>query len=93
MSDDLPIEPTDAQIQDVLHDGRETPVVMINLNKYLDRDRYLQYGVVALAAVESVGGRVLWQSEVEQTVIGDQHATSTTRSSPSGTRAARPSSA
>ena len=72
MSDDLPIEPTDAQIQDVLHDGRETPVVMINLNKYLDRDRYLQYGVVALAAVESVGGRVLWQSAVEQTVIGDQ---------------------
>ena len=32
MSDGLPVDPTDAQIQDVLHDGRETPVVMIKLN-------------------------------------------------------------
>ena len=45
---------------------------MLNLNKYRDRDTYLQeYGLVALAAVESVGGRILRQSEVEQTVIGD----------------------
>jgi uncharacterized protein (DUF1330 family) len=67
----LPIDPTDAQIQAVLHDDRDGPIVMLNLNRYADRDRYLQYGMVALAAIESVGGRILWQSEVEQTVIGD----------------------
>ena len=67
-----PIDPTDAQIQEVLHDGGEGPVVMVNLNRYRDRDAYLQeYGVVALGAIESVGGRILWQSEVEHVVIGD----------------------
>ncbi len=68
----LPVDPTDAQIQELLHDERDGPIVMLNLNRYEDRDRYLQYGVVALAAVESVGGRILWQTEVEQTVIGDE---------------------
>jgi hypothetical protein len=68
----LPVDPTDAQIQAVLNDGRDGPVVMINLNRYRDRDAYLQeYGLVALAAIDSVGGRILWQSEVEQVVIGD----------------------
>ncbi len=70
---DRPVEPTDAQIQSVLGDERDGPVVMLNLNRYRDREEYLRYGVVALAALESVGARVLWQSEVEQTVIGDDH--------------------
>ena len=69
---ELPVDPTNAQIEAVLHDDRDGPVVMLNLNRYRDRDRYLQeYGLVALAAIESVGGRILWQTEVEQTVIGD----------------------
>ena len=68
----LPVDPTDAQIQEVLNHPSEGPVVMLNLNKYRDRDQYLQYGIVALAAIESVGGRILWQTEVEQTVIGDE---------------------
>jgi uncharacterized protein (DUF1330 family) len=69
---DLPVDPTDDQIQAVLNDGRDGPIVMLNLNKYRDRDAYLQqYGLVALAAVESVGGRILWQTTVEQTVIGE----------------------
>jgi hypothetical protein len=68
----LPVDPTDAQIQAVLNDGRDGPIVMINLNKYRDRDAYLQeYGLVALGAIDSVGGRILWQTAVEQTVIGD----------------------
>jgi len=67
-----PIDPTDAQIQEVLHHPNEGPVVMLNLNKYRDRDAYLQeYGLVALGAIESVGGRILSQTEVEQVVIGD----------------------
>jgi uncharacterized protein (DUF1330 family) len=69
---ELPVDPTDAQIQEVLHDGREGPIVMLNLNRYRDRDEYLHYGMVALAAIESVGGRILWQTDVEQTVIGDE---------------------
>lgn len=67
-----PVDPTDAQIQAVLHHPDEGPVVMLNLNRYRDRDAYLQeYGLVALGAIESVGGRILWQSEVQQVVIGD----------------------
>ncbi|HYF47534.1 MAG TPA: DUF1330 domain-containing protein [Acidimicrobiales bacterium] len=69
---ELPVDPTEDQIQAVLHDERDGPVVMLNLNRYRDRDTYLRYGIVALAAIESVGGRILWQSEVEQTVIGDE---------------------
>jgi len=68
----LPVDPTDAQIQEVLHFPDDGPVVMLNLNRYRDRDAYLQqYGLVALAAIEGVGGRILWQSDVQQTVIGD----------------------
>lgn len=67
-----PVDPTDAQIQAVAADGRDGPIVMLNLNRYRDRNEYLRYGVVALAALQSVGARILWQSEVEQTVVGDE---------------------
>ena len=66
-----PVDPTEAQIEAVAADERDGPVVMLNLNRYRDRDEYLKYGMVALQAVEAVGGRILWQSEVEQVVIGD----------------------
>ena len=69
---ELPVDPTDAQIQEVLHHPDEGPVVMLNLNRYRDRDAYLgEYGLVALQAIDSVGGRILWQSEVGNVVIGD----------------------
>ena len=69
-----PVDPTDAQLKAVVDHPSDGPVVMLNLNKYVDRDAYLQeYGVVALAAVESVGGRILSQTEVEQVVIGDDN--------------------
>jgi uncharacterized protein (DUF1330 family) len=67
-----PVDPTDEQLRAVVAHPGEGPVVMLNLNRYRDRDAYLQeYGLVALGAIESVGGRILWQSEVEQVVIGD----------------------
>ena len=50
----LPVDPTDAQIRAMVDDGREGPVVMLNLNHYRDRDEYLRYGVVVLAALESL---------------------------------------
>jgi uncharacterized protein (DUF1330 family) len=67
-----PVDPTPEQLQEVVDHPSSGPVVMLNLNRYRDRDAYLQeYGLVALGAIESVGGRILWQSEVEQVVIGD----------------------
>jgi hypothetical protein len=48
------------------------PVVMLNLNRYSDREAYARYGSVALAVLERVGGRILWQAESKLTVIGDE---------------------
>ena len=71
-----PVDPTDAQIQAVLNFPDDGPVVMLNLNRYRDREAYLRdYGLVAFAAIQSVGGRILWQTDVQQQVIGtdDDH--------------------
>ena len=46
------------------------PVVMLNLNRYRDRDAYLRYGEVAAAVLERVGGRILWHTDADLTVIG-----------------------
>ena len=65
-----------------------SPVVMLNLNRYHDRaaypdgtadadvsgrEAYLRYGVVAFAAITSVGGAILWATDVAETVIGCDH--------------------
>lgn len=65
-----------------------SPVVMLNLNRYRDRaeyapgtavadvsgrEAYLRYGVVALQAIESVGGRILWATDASEVVIGCDH--------------------
>jgi len=47
------------------------PVVMLNLNRYRDREAYMRYGEVASAVLERVGGRILWHTEAKATVIGD----------------------
>jgi len=64
------------------------PVVMLNLNRYHDRaayppgtpdadvsgrEAYLRYGVVAYAAIKSVGGEILWATDAAETVIGCDH--------------------
>jgi uncharacterized protein (DUF1330 family) len=70
----MPVEPDAQQMADIAAlagaDG-DGPVVMLNLNRYLDRDAYLSYGDVALRVLERVGGRILWQADCRQTVIGD----------------------
>ncbi len=67
--------------------GDDAPVVMLNLNRYRDtaeygdgrteqvsgREAYLRYGIVAFAAIESVGGRILWGTEATDVVIGCDH--------------------
>ncbi len=67
----MAVDPSHEQLQAVATDDRDGPVVMLNLNRYRDRDEYLRYGVVAMAALEQVGARILWQSAVEQVVVGD----------------------
>jgi uncharacterized protein (DUF1330 family) len=65
-----------------------SPVVMLNLNRYRDRaaypegtpdadvsgrEAYLRYGAVALPAITSVGGEILWATDALETVIGCDH--------------------
>ena len=65
-----------------------SPVVMLNLNRYRDRaqypdgtpdadvsgrEAYLRYGVVAYAAIKSVGGEILWATDAAETIIGCDH--------------------
>src|SRR5437867_2753962 len=36
------------------------------------REAYLRYGAVAVAVLERLGGRILWQTESKLTVVGDE---------------------
>ena len=70
----MPVEPDARQMAAIAElAGRDDdgPVVMLNLNCYRDRSAYERYGVVALAVLQRVGGRILWQADARQTVIGD----------------------
>ena len=63
------------------------PVVMLNLNRYREfaaypdgrdadvsgREAYLRYGIVARAAIEFVGGKILWSADAGEVVIGCEH--------------------
>lgn len=70
----MAVEPDAQQMADIAAlagvDG-DGPVVMLNLNRYSDREAYLRYGAVALAVLDRVGGRIMWQADCRQTVIGD----------------------
>src|SRR5205807_8115459 len=37
------------------------------------REAYLRYGIVAFAAIEGVGGRILWSTDAHDVVIGCDH--------------------
>jgi uncharacterized protein (DUF1330 family) len=69
----MAIEPDERQIAEItaLAGDGDAPVVMLNLNRYRDRQEYLRYGAVALTVLERVGGRILWSAEARQTVVGD----------------------
>jgi uncharacterized protein (DUF1330 family) len=70
----MAVEPDERQFAEIAAaaggDG-DTPVVMLNLNRYRDRKAYMRYGVVAAAVLERVGGRILWHTDARLTVIGD----------------------
>ncbi len=71
----MPVEPDERQFAEVsalAGSDADGPVVMLNLNRYRDRDAYYRYAAVATTVLERVGGRVLWHAEAQGTVIGDQ---------------------
>ena len=71
----MPIEPDQQQLAEVSaiagSDG-DRPVVMLNLNRYRDREAYYRYAAVAATVLERVGGKVLWYARSQGTVVGDQ---------------------
>jgi uncharacterized protein (DUF1330 family) len=64
------------------------PFVALNLNRYRERadypadscdanvsgrEAYFRYGVVAFAAIRSVGGKILWSADAREIAIGCDH--------------------
>ena len=61
-----------AQVAALAGTDADGPVVMLNLNRYRDREAYARYGKVAAAVLERVGGRILWYTQAKLTVVGDE---------------------
>ena len=60
-----------AEVAELAGADADGPVVMLNLNRYRDREAYMRYGAVAAAVLERVGGRILWHTDAKRTVIGE----------------------
>ena len=85
---DLHIEPSDATLAAIGAKPGNDAFVALNLNRYRKRatypagtpdadvsgrEAYLRYGIIALAAILSVGGRILWAADAEEVAIGCAH--------------------
>jgi len=81
-------EPSEAQVSAIAGHQPDGPIVALNLNRYHEqaayppgtpdgnvsgREAYARYGMVALAAITHVGGRVLWITEARNVAIGCAH--------------------
>ncbi|MFN8149759.1 MAG: DUF1330 domain-containing protein [Solirubrobacterales bacterium] len=68
----MPIEPDQQQLEAIIARAAEddSPIVMLNLNRYADRDEYLKYGAVAATKLDELGARVLWHANASETFIG-----------------------
>jgi uncharacterized protein (DUF1330 family) len=60
------------EVQELAGGPDDGPIVMLNLNRYRDRDAYARYGAVATKVLERLGGRILWHAPVRRTVVGDE---------------------
>ena len=70
----MAIEPSEEQLREITAlagTDADGPKVMLNLNRYRDREAYLRYGAVATAVLERVGGRILWFARSQRNAIGD----------------------
>lgn len=79
----MAIYPTSEQIQTLLADPDDRPVVMLNLLRFKPRAdgdetsgqaSYERYATAMRALVESEGGRFLWAGTVDSLVIGPPEA-------------------
>ena len=71
----MPIEPDQkqlAEMQALAGSAEDGPLVMLNLNRYRDRDAYLRYGAVAAEMLGTVGAQILWHADAAGTVVGDE---------------------
>jgi uncharacterized protein (DUF1330 family) len=81
-------EPTQMELERIANRRPDGPFVALNLNRYRDRaaypagtpdcdvsghQAYLRYGIVAFAAIHSVGGRILWAADAREIAIGCDH--------------------
>lgn len=81
----LPTEPTEEQLAAIASYRPDGPFVALNLNRYRERaaypagtpdgevsgrEAYIRYGIVAMAAIKSVGGSILWATEGRQVAVG-----------------------
>jgi uncharacterized protein (DUF1330 family) len=69
----MPVEPDRAQLEQLaaLAEGDDQPRVMLNLNRYRDRDAYLRYAEVAERVLARVGGHVQWHTTAQLTIVGE----------------------
>jgi uncharacterized protein (DUF1330 family) len=69
----IALYPTPEQIENLLADPADTPVVMLNLLRFKPGGEadYLRYAVAMRRLVEARGGRFLWSGRVTGQVIGD----------------------
>lgn len=88
MTQPLHNEPTDAALDAIGKRADDGPFVALNLNRYRERaaypagtpdagvsgrEAYMRYGLVAVQAIASAGGRVLWVADAREVAIGCEH--------------------
>jgi uncharacterized protein (DUF1330 family) len=75
------IVPRSEQIQALVTDPDQGPVVMLNLLKFKERatgeegtgaDAYRRYGDAVIKMVEARGGRVLWSGRATHVLVGEE---------------------
>jgi hypothetical protein len=82
------IDPADATLAALASVPSDGGLVALNLNRYRarahypagtpdadvsGREAYLRYGMVALPAILSTGGKILWAADAREIVIGCDH--------------------
>ena len=82
------VEPSDDTLAALASAPADGPFVALNLNRYRKRaqypagtpdadasgrEAYLRYGMVALPAILSTGGKILWAADAREVVIGCDH--------------------
>jgi uncharacterized protein (DUF1330 family) len=68
------IEPTQemvAELSEIAGGPDDGEFVMLNLNRYRDRERYQEYAAVAAQVLPEVGGSIDWYTQAAGMVVGE----------------------